>query len=107
MAKVKPPYHVDKLTQALRVRLGQAGIHAKVGSQPIAATKLYRIIILAPEFKAMPHSDRQSLVWRIAESALPVDKQLLISSILTLDPGEAGVATKSKKKKTTRSRKTA
>jgi hypothetical protein len=107
MARVKPPYHVDKLTRVLRTRLGLAGINAEVGSQPIPATKLYRIIILAPEFKAMPQSDRQSLVWRIADSAIPVDKQLLISSILTLDPGEVGVATKSKKKKTTRSRKTA
>lgn len=92
MAKVKrPPDHITKLMDALRDGLKQAGISALVDCEAIPTTKLHRVVVLAPKFKPLPHSDRQSLVWRIAENTLPFEEQLLISSIYTLTPEEAGI----------------
>lgn len=107
MAKVSPPAHVTKLMKVLRDRLKAAEIPATVESERIPTTRLYRIIVLAEKFKSMPHSDRQSLVWRIAESVLSVDEQLLISSILTLEPAEIGWTDKPRGKRAVRSTKTA
>jgi hypothetical protein len=62
-----------------------------VDYEPVAGTKLYRFVVLAPKFKSLRHSERQDLVWRIAQRLLPFDEQILISMILTMTPQEAGV----------------
>ena len=49
----------------------------------------YRVTVVAPQFKALKHSERQSLVWRIAERVLSPNEQLRISMILTLTRDEA------------------
>ena len=90
MAKVKnPPPFIEELRIALIRDLKKAGIKAQIHEEPVPTTKLYRVTILAPQFKAMRHSERQNLVWRIAEKALSPDDQLRISMILTLSNEEA------------------
>jgi len=90
MPKVKPlPKFVDRLRKALVEDLGQAGIKAKVEVQPVRTTKLYRFLVLAPKFARLRHTERQGLVWRIAERTLDPDQQLRISMIVTLSDDEA------------------
>lgn len=87
MAPVKsPPDFVERLKDALVQTLRANGIPAKVAAEQVPTTKLYRIQVLAPKFKHMMHSERQSLVWRIAEQALSQEEMMRISTILTLEP---------------------
>lgn len=89
MAKQDPPAFLRRLTKALVEDLKAGGIVAEVASEPVRTTKLHRVMVLAAKFKALKHSERQNLVWRIAEQALSPDEQLKISMILTLTPDEA------------------
>ena len=82
------PLFLSRLKKALVETLKQNGIEAKVRSEPVPYTKLYRLAVLSPQFKAMRHSERQSLVWRIAERAVSPDEQMRISMILTLTSEE-------------------
>lgn len=88
-AKKIPPF-VVKLKKALQDRLKKAGIEAKIESEPVEGTKLYRFIVLARKFKSMSHTERQGLVWRIAEQELSPEENLLVSMIMTLTPAETG-----------------
>ncbi len=89
MAKVKDrSSFLDRLETARTSSLGKNEITAKVDTEKVPTTKLYRVMVLAPKFKALKHSERQNLVWRIADSALSPDEQLHISMILTLTPDE-------------------
>lgn len=90
MATMKKPLFVKRLKDALTEGLKNAGIVARVAYERVPTTKLYRFAVLAGKFESLTHSERQSLVWRIAEQALPPDEQILISKILTLTPEEAG-----------------
>lgn len=91
MARVKKsPAFLARLMKALVQGLKASGITAKVDSEPVPSTKLHRVIVLAPKFKALKHTERQNLAWRIAEQTLSADEQLKISMILTLTPEEAG-----------------
>lgn len=88
MAKVKTlPAFVLKLKDALANELKSGGIQAEVSAEPVPTTKLFRVTVLAPKFRKMGHFERQDLVWRIAEKAIP-DDQLRISMILTLSDDE-------------------
>lgn len=90
MAKVKEsPAFLALLKKALVAELKAKGIQAKVHSEPVPSTRLHRVTVVAPQFKALKHSERQSIVWRIAEKALSPDDQLGISMILTLTRDEA------------------
>ncbi len=85
MAKLRnaPPF-MDRLESALIDALAANGIHAEVRAEPVPTTRLYRVAVLAPKFKALKHSERQNLVWR----TLSPDELLRISMILTLTPDE-------------------
>ena len=90
MAKVsKRAVFLAQLRNALVDDLAKAGIRATVEVEPVPTTKLHRIYVFAPEFRALKHSERQNLVWRIADRGLDADQQLLISMIITLTPDEA------------------
>jgi hypothetical protein len=92
MAQVKtkkPPAFLDRLKGALMDALKANGIPAKVDAEPVPTTRLYRLAVLAPKFRVLKHSERQNIVWRIAERALSPDEQMRISMILTLTPDEA------------------
>ena len=85
MARVKkPPLFLTRLAKALVDDLGANKIKAEVATEPVPTTSLYRVTVVAPKFKALKHSERQNLVWRIAENTLSPDEQLRISMILTL-----------------------
>jgi hypothetical protein len=91
MVKMKSvPSFVRHLQSALVEALGKNRIDAQVRTEPVPTTGLFRVAVLAPKFKELKHSERQSLVWRIAESALSSDELFRISMILTLTPDEAG-----------------
>jgi hypothetical protein len=107
MAQVKNPPFVAELKEALGSELKQVGITAKVSFERVPATKLYRFGVLARKFKTMPHSERQNLVWRIADRTLPAEKQIRISMILTLTPEEAGYEKKESKIRRVRRAKSA
>ena len=85
----RKPMFLDQLKDALIRTLKANGIAAKVQTKPVEGTKLYRVAIVSPQFKALKHSERQSLVWRIAERALNPDDQMRISMMLTLSEEEA------------------
>lgn len=90
MPKVKnAPAFLTQLKKALVDDLEVSKIKAEVYTEPVPTTLLYRVTVVAPQFKALKHSERQSLVWRIAERALSPDDQLRISMILTLTRDEA------------------
>lgn len=90
MPKVESPTaFLRRLKKALANDLKEIDIPAKVGSQRVPGTKLHRVMVLAPKFKALRHTERQDLVWRIAEKTLSWDEQLRISMIVTLTPDEA------------------
>lgn len=91
MAKLRQPAHLRRLLEALEEGLRQGGITATIAAEAIARTRLHRVVVLTDQFEALPPSERQSLVWRIADSVLSFDEKLLISSILTLTPEEAGL----------------
>lgn len=78
----------EKLKKALKTELKNVGIDSKVDYEKVPHTKLYRFIVLASGFQAMWHSERQSMVWRIAERTLSEPEQLQISGILTMTPDE-------------------
>ena len=79
---------VSKLTKALVQGLKQAGIPARVNTEPVRLTNLWRVYVIARKFKNLRPSERQDLVWRIAGLALTPDEQLRISMILTVTPEE-------------------
>jgi hypothetical protein len=83
------PAFLDRLKGALVTVLKANGIEATVDAEPVPTTRLYRVAVLAPKFKNLKPSERQSLVWRITEHAISTDEQMRISMILTLTPDEA------------------
>ena len=90
MAKVKTaPGFVGQFKAALADGLKSVGIDAEIEVKPVPRTRLYRVLVLAPKFKALKPSERQNLVWRIADRALSPEDQLRISMILTLTNDEA------------------
>jgi len=87
--KTKPlPAFIKRLKSAITDTLRDNGIAAQVDATPVPTTRLYRLAVLAPKFKELKHSERQSLVWRITERAISADEQMRISMILTLTPDE-------------------
>lgn len=95
MARMNPrssrtamPAFVRALKSALSDELSRVGLRADVSIEQIASTKVYRIHVVAAQFKDFRHFERQDLVWRIAEQVLGPDDRLRISSIMTYTPTE-------------------
>ncbi len=84
------PQFVDTLCDALVDGLERLGIQSEVHPQRVRGTRMHRFYVIADGFEYLRHSERQSVVWRIAEAIL-TDAQLnKISMILTLTPDELG-----------------
>lgn len=83
------PGFLQRLKTALVGALQANGIAAKVDAERVPTTRLYRVMVLAPKFKELKHSERQNLVWRITDHAISPEEQMRISMILTLTPDEA------------------
>jgi hypothetical protein len=77
-----------RLAQRLVDGLKVGGIRAKVQSEPVPQTKLFRVNVIAPAFESLRPSERQDLVWRIVSQHFDSEDQLRISMILTLTPNE-------------------
>ncbi len=82
------PAFIITLTHALEASLPKAGITPTVTVERVRGTRLYRVTVTAPEFEHLRHTERQDLVWRIAERAITPDEQLQISMIVTLSDAE-------------------
>jgi len=81
---------VDSLVTRFKTDLAKVGIRGSIYSKPIAGTKLHRIYVISADWKNLRPSERQDLVWRIADSQLQEEKRLFIALIFTLTPFEAG-----------------
>ncbi len=88
MSKVKDAPFLRKLKQSLRSELAAVGIEAKVHTEAVPTTQLYRVTVVAPQFKVLNHSERQNVIWRIVEKSLSPQEQLRISMIMTLAADE-------------------
>lgn len=77
-----------RLRQVLVDDLKTAGINAEVRTEAVPTTKLHRVLVTARQFKQLPPSERQDLVWRIVGRHFNQEEQLLISMIVTLTPDE-------------------
>lgn len=69
--------------------LKEAGIDTEVSVEPIRDTKLWRIILVSDGFNFMSHSERQGLVWRLAEKAPSPANLNYVCSIQTLTSPES------------------
>src|SRR5207247_860802 len=85
----KAPKFVQKLSDALIEAFEKLGFEIDVSSERLRGLPLHRIAVVSPSFERMWHSERQAIVWRIAQKALNDDEQLHISMILTMTPREA------------------
>ncbi len=90
MPRMKTPQMVLRLSDALRENLQKIGLPAKVAYGAIPGTRLHRFVVVCPSFKKLAHSERQDIVWRIAQQTLSREEQFFISMILTVTPEEAG-----------------
>lgn len=84
-----PPF-VERLREALEKGLKDSDIPAEVSYERAGRTKLYRFSVIADRFSDLGHSERQDLVWRIAQQAISPSDQIKISMILTLTRDESG-----------------
>jgi len=76
----------------LRNGLREAGLAAKVETEPVPTTRLIRVMVIADQFQHMRPSERQDLVWRIVRAEFPPDAQMRISMILTVTRSELKAA---------------
>lgn len=84
------PVFVQTLRDALVARLGDVGLQCEVEYEPVQGTKMYRFFVYSDGFAEMGYTERQSLIWRITENALPPHDAIKVSMILTLTPDEVG-----------------
>ena len=83
------PAWLERLTEALRRELDDAGLPAKeIVTEPVPFTKLHRVTVVAPGFEHLQISEQQDLVWRIAKTVLSTSESLKISTIYTLTPDQ-------------------
>ncbi len=95
----KIPAFLSQAIPALEQTLKDSGITAAVECEPVKGTKLYRLFVVARQFEQMRPSERQDLVWRIIDKALPTpEDQMKISMVLTLSEKEAGMEERISKK---------
>ena len=88
--KAKPPELIGRLLDKLVKDLSAVNIHVQTGAEQIPGTGLYRVYVIGKKLAALRPSERQDLVWRIANQELDQKEQLRISTIFTLTPEEMG-----------------
>ena len=86
MAKVAT--FANRLREVLIEGLETAGIKATVDIERVQGTKLHRVFVVADAFAKLRPSERQDLVWRIADQSLTADERLQISMIFTVTRSE-------------------
>jgi hypothetical protein len=101
---VKVPSHLTRFRAYLISELRKVGVQPQVSIEPVGRTKLHRLTVVAPEFEDMLHSERQSLVWRMADEALKAEEKFTISMILTLAPEDVEPSDKTGRPKRAKSK---
>jgi hypothetical protein len=86
MAKVAT--FADRLREDLLQGLKTAGIDATIDIERVQGTKLHRVFVVADAFAKLRPSERQDLVWRIADQSLSPNERLQISMIFTVTKSE-------------------
>ena len=86
MAKVAT--FASRLRDSLIEGLKTAGLEATVDVERIQGTKLHRVFVVADAFAKLRPSERQDLVWRIADQSLSPEERLQISMIFTVTKSE-------------------
>jgi hypothetical protein len=76
------------LADVLKEDLEKVGIECEVEYESLRPTKLFRLYVISDDFEHLRYSERQLLVWRIAEGTLNSDQLRRISLILTLTEDE-------------------
>lgn len=84
------PRFVGVLADTIKDTLGTLRIKCEIRWERVTGTNLVRIFVISKQFRKMRHSERQNLVWRIAENTLTEAQLYKISMILTLSPDELG-----------------
>ena len=84
------PVFVQNLVDALQKNLGEAGLECEVTIEPVEGTRMFRFFVISDGFGAMQHSERQTVVWRIADRSLPDVDAMKVSMIMTLTRAEFG-----------------
>lgn len=87
---MKPSTINRKVRVALKKHLLRGGLPPKiVRSQRIAGTDFRRYIVVAPKFENIAYHQRQDIVWRILECAIPNgEDRMLVSMIVTMSMKE-------------------
>jgi len=85
-----PDQFGEKLRDAIDRGLNEAGIEARVETEHVRTTRLYRALVTSPQFEHMSHSERQDVVWSILRRSLADDEQFRVSTVLALTPAELG-----------------
>jgi hypothetical protein len=80
----------DRLQEALREGLAQRGIRAEVTAERVPTTRLHRAVVAARQFRHMPFSERQEVVWTILRDRFTPEERLQVSIVHTLTPAEMG-----------------
>jgi hypothetical protein len=79
----------NRIKLKLQKGLATRGVEAEISVHPISGTKMHRFYVVSDKFKRMEFTERQAVVWRIANS-LPESDQTHISMIVTLTHAEVG-----------------
>ena len=90
MAQRMMPKWLTRLLKAIKDGLSDANIVVRVDAERVKGTRLHRVYVIGDKLSALRPSERQNLVWRVAEQVLTPEEQLRISMIMTLTPEEAG-----------------
>jgi hypothetical protein len=78
-----------EVKQALTEGLKPHGISAQVESQEAVNGTKRRFWVVAADFEAYDHAERQDIVWRIVEHRFPrLEDRVKITMILTMTPNE-------------------
>ncbi|MCX7048300.1 MAG: hypothetical protein NTX50_22795 [Candidatus Sumerlaeota bacterium] len=91
MPAIKPPKipgYISQLCHSVQSQLKECKIPAQVKAQKVPSTNLFRLYVMAPKLKKLMYSERQDLIWRMVDKALPKDKQMRISMIRATSPNE-------------------
>lgn len=83
-----PPF-VNTLIEALSANLNEAGLDSEIQVESVEGTRMYRFFVISDQFGKLNYSERQNLVWRIVDKALPQSDAIKISMIMTLTGEEA------------------
>ena len=80
----------DFLKKFRKKNLGDAGVECEIKIEPVAGTRMYRFFVISDGFAALEHSERQTVVWRIVDKALPQSDAVKVSMIMTVTRAEFG-----------------